>query len=72
MVATAWQAMQFLDFARSALAIALDDASADNTIHNIRERFMYFSRVKTATILPCFPSGQRQSLEQQRPKPGAG
>jgi hypothetical protein len=36
--------MQFLAFARSAFAIALDDARADSTMHNIRDRFMYFSR----------------------------
>jgi len=32
--------MQFFALARSALAIALVDARADNTIHTINERFM--------------------------------
>jgi hypothetical protein len=40
LVATAWQAMQFLAFARSACAIALVEARADNTKHNISERFI--------------------------------
>ncbi|CUI05186.1 hypothetical protein BN2497_5149 [Janthinobacterium sp. CG23_2] len=37
--------MQFFAFAKSAFAMALDEASADNTVNNIRDRFMYFSRV---------------------------
>jgi hypothetical protein len=38
--------MQFLAFARSTAfwAIALVDARADSTMHNISERFIYFSK----------------------------
>jgi len=37
--------MQFFAFARSAFAIALDEASADSIVTNIRDRFIYFSKV---------------------------
>jgi hypothetical protein len=36
--------MQFFAFAKSALAMALVEARADNTMHNISERFIYFSK----------------------------